>query len=204
MNSPKLIEREVNPRTAWALEQAGVAPLLARLLAARGVREASELDDNLAQLLPPGRPAIVVGHSLGGPLAAWMAIDHPERVCAAVMVAGSVASSLEAPRWYNHLADTALARWLAPPEMLWSNREMFALAPELKRLEAAWPALARPLVAIQGEHDELVDPRTVDQLERQAPAAMVRIVRAAGEGHFVLWQRPDIVLREIAALPCPH
>jgi len=49
----KLIEREVNPRTAWALEQAGVAPLLARLLAARGVREAAELDENLNQLLPP-------------------------------------------------------------------------------------------------------------------------------------------------------
>ena len=53
MTSPRLIEREVNPRTAWALEQAGVAPLLARLLAARGVREAAELDENLAQLLPP-------------------------------------------------------------------------------------------------------------------------------------------------------
>ena len=49
----KLIEREVPPRTAWALEQAGVAPLLARLLASRGVREAAELDENLAQLLPP-------------------------------------------------------------------------------------------------------------------------------------------------------
>jgi len=53
VNSPKLIERDVNPRTAWALEQAGIAPLLARLLAARGVREATELDENLNQLLPP-------------------------------------------------------------------------------------------------------------------------------------------------------
>lgn len=56
MNSPRLIEREVPPRTAWALEQAGVAPLLARLLAARGVREAAELDESLAQLLPPTGP----------------------------------------------------------------------------------------------------------------------------------------------------
>ena len=49
----KPIERDVPPRTAWALEQAGVAPLLARLLAARGVREPAELDENLNQLLPP-------------------------------------------------------------------------------------------------------------------------------------------------------
>ena len=53
MISPKLIERDVPPRTAWALEQAGIAPLLARLLAARGVREAAELDESLTQLLPP-------------------------------------------------------------------------------------------------------------------------------------------------------
>lgn len=53
MNSPRLIERDVPPRAAWTLEQAGVAPLLARLLAARGVREAAELDESLSQLLPP-------------------------------------------------------------------------------------------------------------------------------------------------------
>jgi len=53
VNSPRLIQREVPPRTAWALEEAGVAPLLARLLAARGVREVSELDESLTHLLPP-------------------------------------------------------------------------------------------------------------------------------------------------------
>ncbi len=45
--------RDVPPRVAFALEQAGVHPLLARLLAARGVRQADELDDGLARLLPP-------------------------------------------------------------------------------------------------------------------------------------------------------
>ena len=49
----KLIVREVPPRTAWALEQAGVHPLLARLYAARGVQSKTELDDGLALLLPP-------------------------------------------------------------------------------------------------------------------------------------------------------
>ena len=49
----KLVERDVPPRTAWALEEAGVAPLLARLLAARGVREAVELSEDLKHMLPP-------------------------------------------------------------------------------------------------------------------------------------------------------
>ena len=45
--------RDVPPRVAFTLEQAGVHPLLARLFAARGVREPTDLDDGAARLLPP-------------------------------------------------------------------------------------------------------------------------------------------------------
>ncbi len=50
---PRISPRDVPPRSVWALEQAGVHPLLARLFAARGVRTHDELDDGLARLLPP-------------------------------------------------------------------------------------------------------------------------------------------------------
>ncbi|MCI4441043.1 single-stranded-DNA-specific exonuclease RecJ [Tibeticola sp.] len=49
----KITVRDVPPRAAWALEQAGVHPLLARLYAARGIQRPEELDDGLARLLPP-------------------------------------------------------------------------------------------------------------------------------------------------------
>lgn len=49
----KIVTRDIPPRAAWALEQAGIHPLLARLYAARGVASKDELDDALARLLPP-------------------------------------------------------------------------------------------------------------------------------------------------------
>ncbi len=49
----KINTRDVPPRAAWALEQAGVHPLLARLYASRGVVAGDELDDGLTRLLPP-------------------------------------------------------------------------------------------------------------------------------------------------------
>ncbi len=49
----KIITRDVPPRAAWALEQSGLHPLLARLFAARGISQREELDDALAQLLSP-------------------------------------------------------------------------------------------------------------------------------------------------------
>ena len=45
--------RDIPPRAVWALQQAGVHPLLAQLYAARGVCSPVELDDGLAKLLPP-------------------------------------------------------------------------------------------------------------------------------------------------------
>ena len=86
----------------------------------------------LAELVPPGKRAIVVGHSLGGALAAWMAIDHPDKVCAALSIAGSLVPSLEAPRWYNSVASWGAVRRLLPRPMLWANEEMLVLAIELR------------------------------------------------------------------------
>ena len=49
----KIIVRDSPPRSVWALEQAGIHPLLAQLYAARGVKDPQELDDALARLIPP-------------------------------------------------------------------------------------------------------------------------------------------------------
>ena len=51
----KIITRDVPPRAAWALEQAGLHPLLARLFAARGITAKEQLDDALALLIPPAQ-----------------------------------------------------------------------------------------------------------------------------------------------------
>ncbi len=51
--APLIETRDVPPRPAFALEQAGVHPLLARLFAARGVTRIDEIDDALTHLLAP-------------------------------------------------------------------------------------------------------------------------------------------------------
>ncbi|WP_291924498.1 single-stranded-DNA-specific exonuclease RecJ [Limnohabitans sp.] len=72
-----LLTRDVPPRSAWALEQAGIHPLLARLYAARGVQSKDELDDALNLLLPP---AGMLGTQEAAQLLAD-AIAHNKRLC---------------------------------------------------------------------------------------------------------------------------
>ncbi|MBB4845474.1 single-stranded-DNA-specific exonuclease [Paucibacter oligotrophus] len=76
-NAPLLSTRDVPPRAAWALEQAGVPPLLARLFAARGVQDPAELDDGLARLLSPDT---LKGNAEAARLLAD-AIEAGERIC---------------------------------------------------------------------------------------------------------------------------
>ena len=77
MITARITHREVPPRTAWALEQAGVHPLLARLFAARGVKAVDELDHALAKLLPP---ASLLGAAAAAELLAD-AIGAGSRIC---------------------------------------------------------------------------------------------------------------------------
>ena len=73
----KITVRDVPPRAAWALEQTGVHPLLARLYAARGVMTKEQLDDGLALLLPPSS---MKGVQEAAVLLAD-AIAHDKRLC---------------------------------------------------------------------------------------------------------------------------
>jgi single-stranded-DNA-specific exonuclease len=75
--NPIIKVRDVPPRTAFLLEQAGVHPLLARLFAARGVRSSDDLDDQPARLLPPDG---LHGAAAAGVLLAD-AIEQGQRIC---------------------------------------------------------------------------------------------------------------------------
>jgi pimeloyl-ACP methyl ester carboxylesterase len=155
----------------------------------------------LAPLLTgPGAPTLLVGHSLGGPIGAELAMRHPDAVRGAVLVAPSIDPATEAPRWYNRLMTWRLVRWIAPDEFGWSNDEIMVLAEELEKQTSRWASLPMPITVVQGAQDELVDPRTAAYAERILPKPWGRVVVIPDQGHFVLWKRPDLVTREILAL----
>lgn len=153
--------------------------------------------------------ALLVGHSLGGPIAARLAMDDPQAVRAALLIAPSIAPEYEQPRWFNELADTWLARalagtWLqrqfADDDLYNSNAEIMPLVAGLRAMEPGWPKLAMPITVMQGLKDDLVDPRTADYAERVLPKPNGVVQRLPDEDHFVLWREPALVTDAILAL----
>ena len=168
----------------------------------------SKLDeqaDILIQSMPEDAPIIVVGHSLGGSVALWAAIRHPQRVAAVILLAASVAPEFEHPRWYNRLADTWLAKRVLPESLLVSNMEILALAGELQRLQRLVPRLSVPVLIIQGGKDRLVHPSSSDVLLSHLPADLGVVHEFWPEaGHFLIWNQAERVRNSLLRMLEAH
>lgn len=177
-------------------ERGAAEPSLVRQAAAlAAVLERDALPGEL-----PARRAIIVGHSLGGPIAVRLAIDRPDLVAALVLVAPSIDPALERRRWYNIAGATRVVQWFLPIDWTISNRELWPLQSELRAMLPRWPEIRCPAIVVQGLDDDLVPAANALFAERQLSRGGVRVDRYSDAGHFLLWQRPETVRQPVLEL----
>ncbi|MBK5278156.1 MAG: alpha/beta hydrolase [Bacteroidia bacterium] len=151
------------------------------------------------------RPVILVGHSLGGPLIARMAIDYPELIDGLVIVAGSVDPELEPHEtWFRAPLATPFLKWILPRSMRASNDEIYKLKPELQDMLPLWKSLTTPTIVIQGKKDSLVPPGNVEFAKQMIVNAPLKIVLVEDMNHFVPWSRPELIREGIIDLLPGH
>ncbi len=162
--------------------------------------QSRRLREALAQI-GVSRNAILVGHSLAGPVIARMALDDPELVKGLVLVAPSMDPDLEKRKWYNYAAKFPLVKWSISKDWANSNDEIFPHRKELVELAKRLPMVDTPTIVIQGMEDELVPPGNADYVERMMSGAeRLEVWRIEGLNHFVPWRRPDLIVKAIEAL----
>ncbi len=159
---------------------------------------------NQALLLKPileknrsGKPAIIVGHSLGGPVAAHMAIDSPELVGCVIMLAPSIDPELEPEEWYRLPLYLPIVRWILPTTFDMTNREIYHLKDELEYMLPLWKNIQAYTTVIQGGKDKLVHPGNADFAKKMIVNAPIELVIDPEMGHFVLWTHPNIIKETI-------
>ncbi len=154
----------------------------------------------LVPILKTNRSAtlpILVGHSLGGPLVARVAMDYPQLVGSLILVAPSVDPALEPKEWYRKVGGFFLVRPLLPAEIDVSNQEILPLKGELTLMLPLWKALTLPITVIQGEKDQLVPAANAGFVKKSAVNATVKVVMIPGMNHFIPWERPEVIREEI-------
>jgi pimeloyl-ACP methyl ester carboxylesterase len=140
------------------------------------------------------RPIILVGHSLGGPLIARMAIDYPELVDGLVIVAGSIDPELEPNEtWFRAPLATPFLSWILPRSFRASNEEIYHLKPELVKMLPLWEKITCPVTVIQGKKDSLVPVANADFAKKMLINAPVEFVLVDEMDHFVPWSNPELI-----------
>lgn len=139
-----------------------------------------------------GLPAILVGHSYGGPVIARAVMDHPDKVAGLVFVASSVSPELEHTKWYQYPASWWPIEYLIPTVFRVCNEEIRALKPELEVMLPLWKDIHVPVAIVQGSADDLVPKENADFIKAHLqPGILVSDQRVPGLNHFIPWKTPE-------------
>ena len=151
-----------------------------------------------------GRPVILVGHSLGGPLIARMAFEHPDLIDGLVIVAGSIDPELEPNEtWFRAPLATPFLSWILPRSLRASNEEIYHLKPELEEMLPMWAEIRCPVIVIQGKKDSLVPAANADFAKKMLVNAPVEFIFKDDMDHFVPWSNPELIQEAIVNLIDP-
>lgn len=140
-----------------------------------------------------GQSLILVGHSYGASISPYIAYMHPELVDGLLMVSGAIDPELGKPRWYNRAASVWPISRMIDNRLIKANVEIWGVYDALKTLEPWWQTVSIPMIYMQGEEDELVDPRNLNFAEDFLPQENTRVVRIPNQGHLVHRQQGALI-----------
>lgn len=148
------------------------------------------------------RPIILVGHSLGGPIIARMAMDFEELVDGLVIVAGSIDPELEPDEtWFRAPLATPFLKWVLPRSFRASNDELYKLKPELIKMLPLWNTISCRVIVIQGKKDSLVPAENADFARKMLDhTSSLEFVVKEDMDHFVPWSNPELIRSAIIKL----
>jgi pimeloyl-ACP methyl ester carboxylesterase len=146
-----------------------------------------------------GRRVILVGHSLGGPVIARMAMDYPELIDGLILVAASIDPELEPnEKWFRKPLSSPFLKWILPRVFRASNDELVNLKPELITMTIGWAKITQPVIVIQGKKDSLVPPANADFARKMLTnSTAVEFIEKDTMDHFVPWSNPELIRRAI-------
>lgn len=149
----------------------------------------------VAALLPgDGRPVVLLGHSLGGPVVARVAAEHPGQVSGLVLLSASLDPSLEKTHPLQRLGASAAVRSMLPRAIRNANAELMALEAELRALAPLLAGIRARIVIVHGTEDDLVPVENVTYMQaRLIGARCADTVLLDGRNHFLPWNSAPAV-----------
>ena len=139
------------------------------------------------------KKGIIMGSSYGGPIAAKIAIDHPESFYHVLLLAAAIDPELEKFWWFNKYVHHGPLKWLLPRFFRTATDEKYTHEKELRKLLPEWSKLQVPVTALQGDADHIVSPANLDFAKKVLAGKNAVFMVLPGVDHLIRWQRADLV-----------
>ncbi len=135
---------------------------------------------------------ILVGHSYGGPISAYLSTINTETCSGVIMVAPVNNPDTEQIKWYASLA--AGLRWILPGMINVATDEKFHHPKALKDISDIWQKITCPITHIHGTDDELADCESnISYSKDMIPPSVLTTVKLEKEGHLLIWDKYNLV-----------
>ncbi|MBO3696856.1 alpha/beta fold hydrolase [Roseivirga sp. E12] len=165
----------------------------------KSLKEQSRLLKPMLEAIPA--PRILIGHSLGGPIVARMAMDYPELVDGIIMLAPALDPALEPNEdWFRIPMRWPVIGAIAPKIFRISNEELVFLDEELEYMLPLWKDITIPSVVVQGAKDKLVHPGNAAFADSMLVSAPKDIVFLEESNHFLPWNKGALIRRKIVEM----
>ena len=156
------------------------------------VSEQAVLIGKLVTQLQNGKPFYVIGHSLGGPVAAKIAAQHADEVNGLVLLAAAVSPGNEQYEVWRRLLMPF--NFAVPTALQTCNREIWSFKKDVATIPADLHAIKCPVVIFQGLADHMVEADNGYFAQKElTKARSVQLVTFEGGHHDIPWTQFDTI-----------
>jgi len=142
---------------------------------------------------------VVVGWSFGVPIAAKIAVNHPEiKYC--VLVAGAVSPEDEKYFGIAKLVRWDLTKWMFSKALKVSDKEKMAHVDELKLMVNDWKEIKTPITYFHGTKDKIVPYKNMDFIKANVNDSLLKAITVKDASHFLLFKNYDLVKTELLTM----
>jgi pimeloyl-ACP methyl ester carboxylesterase len=139
------------------------------------------------------KKGVVMGSSYGGPIAARVAINHPESFYHVIMLAAAIDPEHEKFWWFNKWVHHGPLKWMLPRFFRTATDEKYAHISELRQMLPVWSRLTVPVTAVQGDADNTVMPINLEFARKVLQGQQAQFIVVPGGGHLIRFQHPELV-----------
>lgn len=140
---------------------------------------------------------ITIGHSFGGTISGYIAIQNPDWLKASIMIAPAIDPDQEKYLWFGKLALYKSTRWLSPRSLRVAADEKYSHEAELHTFIGDWHRIKKPVLHIHGDADGLVPYGNVSFSENNIPDKWLEIKTIQNKGHLIPFTERESMIDEI-------